>query len=77
MQADGYQNTGCFNVYCSAFVQVDQHNFLDMAINPISVYKGIQYVSEFTIVQVIHHYFLYFFIFKLVTNLIAPVATNI
>ena len=74
MQADGYQNTGCFNVYCSAFVQVDQHNFLGMAINPISVYKDNQYVSEFTIVQVIHHFF---FLIKIVTNLIAPVAINI
>lgn len=44
--ADAYQNTGCYNLSCSAFVQIGSSFAPGMRVGPISVYGGPQYVME-------------------------------
>lgn len=44
--ADGYHNTGCYNLSCSAFVQLGSSFAPGMRVGPTSVYGGPQYVME-------------------------------
>jgi hypothetical protein len=44
--ADGYRNTGCYNLTCSAFVQTSSSFAPGMALSPISVSGGTQYQIE-------------------------------
>ncbi|KAK1265124.1 hypothetical protein QJS04_geneDACA010454 [Acorus gramineus] len=41
--ADGYVNTGCYNLQCSGFVQVNHAIALGGTVTPISVFDGPQY----------------------------------
>lgn len=41
--ADGYQNTGCYNHDCGAFVQTNSNWAIGGTIGPISVFGGAQY----------------------------------
>jgi len=41
--ADGYNNTGCYDYGCGAFVQYDGSLFLGVAFSPVSVPGGAQY----------------------------------
>ncbi|KAF8379096.1 hypothetical protein HHK36_028525 [Tetracentron sinense] len=41
--ADGYHKTGCWNILCPGFVQVDKEVYLGEAFNNTSVYNGVQY----------------------------------
>ncbi|XP_010923368.1 protein neprosin-like [Elaeis guineensis] len=40
---DGYQSTGCYNLVCPGFIQVNKEIALGAAISPISSYGGRQY----------------------------------
>ncbi|KAL3537235.1 hypothetical protein ACH5RR_000601 [Cinchona calisaya] len=40
---DGYQNTGCYNLRCSGFVQTSKRVALGTIIYPLSVYHGSQF----------------------------------
>lgn len=44
--ADDYQTTGCYNLTCGAFVQIGSSFAPGMAVGPISVSGGPQYVFE-------------------------------
>ena len=44
--ADGYNATGCYNLTCNAFVQISSAYTPGMAIGPISVLGGSQYIFE-------------------------------
>jgi Neprosin len=46
--ADNYGSTGCYNLTCSAFVQTSSSFAPGMAVGPISVIGGSQYVIELT-----------------------------
>ncbi|MFF2545048.1 neprosin family prolyl endopeptidase [Kitasatospora sp. NPDC058063] len=46
--ADGYQNTGCYNLDCSAFVQTNSAWAIGGTIGPVSVSGGAQYELEVT-----------------------------
>ncbi|KAK3164006.1 hypothetical protein QOZ80_1AG0011330 [Eleusine coracana subsp. coracana] len=40
---DAYQETGCYNLHCSGFVQTNNRIAIGAAISPISVFNGRQY----------------------------------
>ncbi|XP_062213283.1 protein neprosin-like [Phragmites australis] len=41
--SDAYQETGCYNLYCSGFVQTNNRIAIGAAISPTSVYNGRQF----------------------------------
>jgi hypothetical protein len=43
MQTDAYQETGCYNLHCSGFVQTNSRIAIGAAISPTSVYNGRQF----------------------------------
>lgn len=43
MQTDAYQETGCYNLLCSGFVQTDNRIAIGAAISPISASNGGQF----------------------------------
>jgi hypothetical protein len=43
MQNDAYQETGCYNLFCSGFVQTSNRIAVGAAISPISSYNGRQF----------------------------------
>lgn len=43
MQNDAYQETGCYNLYCSGFVQTSNRIAIGAAITPISSFNGPQF----------------------------------
>ncbi|CAL0318883.1 unnamed protein product [Lupinus luteus] len=46
---DGYQSSGCYNLICPGFVQVNKRITLGAAIRPISSYNGKQFDMHFVI----------------------------
>lgn len=44
--ADGYQNTGCYNLDCAAFVQTNPVWIFGGTLSPVSSYGGVQYQLE-------------------------------
>lgn len=42
-QSDAYQATGCYNLLCSGFIQVNNEIAMGASIYPISNYDGSQY----------------------------------
>src|SRR5437667_220037 len=46
--ADDYNATGCYNLTCSAFVQIGSSFAPGMALNAVSVVGGAQYIMELT-----------------------------
>ncbi|EXC07671.1 hypothetical protein L484_003115 [Morus notabilis] len=46
---DGYQNSGCYNLDCPGFVQVNRRFALDYKINRVSTYNGPQFNIPITI----------------------------
>jgi Neprosin len=42
-QTDAYQETGCYNHYCSGFVQTNNKIAIGAAISPTSYYSGRQF----------------------------------
>jgi len=44
--ADGYQNTGCYNLDCAAFVQTNPNWVLGGTLSPVSSYGGAQHELE-------------------------------
>ncbi|KAF8379087.1 hypothetical protein HHK36_028516 [Tetracentron sinense] len=50
--ADGYHKTGCWNILCPGFVQVDKEVYLGEAFNNTSIYNGDQYEMMVHIYQV-------------------------
>ncbi|RZC68165.1 hypothetical protein C5167_031420 [Papaver somniferum] len=48
---DGGHNTGCYNTFCSGFVQVDQHYTPAMAIDNMSTIGGTQYILISSIIR--------------------------
>nr|XP_023928385.1 uncharacterized protein LOC112039718 [Quercus suber] len=47
--SDGYQSTGCFNLECPGFVQVNKNFSLDSPIEPVSSYSAQQFDIGITI----------------------------
>lgn len=43
LQSDAYQATGCYNLLCSGFVQINNKIAIGAAVSPISSYGGSQY----------------------------------
>ncbi|CAN8254159.1 unnamed protein product [Cochlearia groenlandica] len=41
---DGYQKTGCYNLRCPGFIQINKRISLGAPLNPISTYNGPQYL---------------------------------
>jgi hypothetical protein len=52
-KADGYQATGCYNIDCPGFVQVNHKIALGSIFHHISSYDGSQYSVGINIYQVI------------------------
>uniref|UniRef100_A0A7N2LFU9 Neprosin PEP catalytic domain-containing protein n=1 Tax=Quercus lobata TaxID=97700 RepID=A0A7N2LFU9_QUELO len=44
---DAYQNTGCYNLFCPGFVQVDKEIAMGATVTPYSKYGGNQYALKF------------------------------
>ncbi|XP_074568111.1 protein neprosin-like [Curcuma longa] len=44
--ANGYYNTGCYNLLCPGFIQVSQNITLGGVLDPTSIYNGTQYVLD-------------------------------
>lgn len=42
-QSDAYQATGCYNILCSGFVQINSEIAMGASIFPTSSYSGSQY----------------------------------
>jgi hypothetical protein len=58
---DGYQRTGCYNLDCPGFVQVNHRFVIGSPIKPFSSYKAKQYEIGITIYKVIYmHMHVYF-----------------
>ena len=51
-QVDGYQNTGCYNLQCPGFVQIDGVLALGGSIEPVSIYNGEQREIQFIVKKV-------------------------
>ncbi|KAK1285925.1 hypothetical protein QJS10_CPB20g00479 [Acorus calamus] len=49
--SDEYRTTGCYNLECSGFVQVNSEYVIGGAIGPVSVYGGHQFYLTFSIFQ--------------------------
>jgi hypothetical protein len=47
--ADGYQNTGCYNLDCSNFVQTNKSWAIGGAVGPVSTYGGAQWELEIAV----------------------------
>jgi hypothetical protein len=43
LQSDAYQATGCYNMLCSGFIQINSEIAMGASIFPISNYAGSQY----------------------------------
>jgi hypothetical protein len=43
LQSDAYQATGCYNILCSGFIQINSEIAMGASIFPISNYGGSQY----------------------------------
>lgn len=43
LQSDAYQATGCYNLLCSGFIQINNQIAMGASIFPISNYGGSQY----------------------------------
>ncbi|KAG9441279.1 hypothetical protein H6P81_017133 [Aristolochia fimbriata] len=50
--ADCYKNTGCFQLSCPGFVQIDTQVPIGVDLGPNSVYKGTQYELQFDVFKV-------------------------
>ncbi|KAE8650029.1 hypothetical protein Csa_011504 [Cucumis sativus] len=50
--ADGGTTTGCYNMYCQGFVQVNPSHHVGAPLLPTSTYEGQQYDYQFTIIQI-------------------------
>jgi hypothetical protein len=58
LQADGYKNTGCYNLECPGFVQISKNVVLGGPLSPTSTYNGQQFDIKLTIWKVI--FYLYY-----------------
>ena len=52
LQSDAYQNTGCYNLMCPGFVQVDPRLALGASFTPYSEYAGVQKSVNFFVYKV-------------------------
>ncbi|KAK2654529.1 hypothetical protein Ddye_014385 [Dipteronia dyeriana] len=48
-QSDGYRKTGCYNLHCPGFVQIDPFLSLGGSIEPVSIYNGQQREIQFIV----------------------------
>jgi len=53
LQADGYKNTGCYNLLCPGFVQTNKNVVIGGALTPTSTYNGGQFEISLLIWKVI------------------------
>lgn len=42
-QSDAYQATGCYNLLCSGFIQVNSEIAMGASISPVSAFRNPQY----------------------------------
>jgi hypothetical protein len=63
LQADAYQHTGCYNVKCPGFVQINKNVVIGGTLSPNSVYNGAQINLNISIVKVnsLHFFQKYFY----------------
>lgn len=54
VEADEYAHTGCYNIECPGFVQVNPKMLLGGPILPVSVHAGPQFEVEITIAKVVN-----------------------
>lgn len=52
-QSDAYQATGCYNLLCSGFIQINSDIAMGATISPISYYGGSQYDISILVWKVI------------------------
>ena len=52
-QGENGQMHGCYNTYCSGFVQTDARIALDMIIEPVSIVRGPQFYVKLAVSQVL------------------------
>lgn len=43
LQSDAYQATGCYNLLCSGFIQINSDIAMGASISPVSAYRNSQY----------------------------------
>jgi hypothetical protein len=43
LQSDAYQATGCYNLLCSGFIQINSEIAMGASISPVSGYRNSQY----------------------------------
>lgn len=43
MQSDAYQATGCYNLLCSGFIQINSEIAMGASISPVSAFRNSQY----------------------------------
>ena len=55
MQSDAYQATGCYNMLCSGFIQINSEVAMGASIFPLSGYSGNQYDISILIWKVREH----------------------
>lgn len=53
LQSDAYQATGCYNLLCSGFIQVNSEIAMGASISPVSAYRNAQYDISILIWKVI------------------------
>ena len=56
LQDDSYQNTGCYNLACSGFVQVDNQIAMGASVAPYSNYDGTQRSVKFYVWKVVQYF---------------------
>lgn len=43
LQSDAYQATGCYNLLCSGFIQINREIAMGASISPLSAFRNSQY----------------------------------
>lgn len=43
VQSDAYQATGCYNLLCSGFIQINNNIAMGASISPVSAFRNSQY----------------------------------
>lgn len=70
-QSDAYQATGCYNLLCSGFIQINSEIAIGASIAPLSAYGGSQYDISILVWKVS---FFYLQFFQTKKNLICTTA---
>jgi len=61
-QSDNYKKTGCFNLYCSGFVQTNSNKYFGARLEKTSIYNGLMMETTISITKVMCIPFNYLYI---------------